>query len=182
MKKYIIIGCSAVFTLLIFFSISGLYNSAIRQEKNIVATYEDMKNVLSQYSLKVAETAQIPTMYKDDLKEVYSSAISGRYGTDGSKAMMNWIKEHNPNFDSSLYKQIQQVIESGRNNFENKQRLLIDNKRQYETTLSYFFSGSILRILGFPRIQLSDYKIVESKYSQESFSIGTAEAIRIRGQ
>merc|ERR1711974_67934 len=121
-------------------------------EKGLEASYEDSQNVLSQYSLKIAESAQIPEMYTNDLKAVYTATVQGRYGEAGSQAMMQWIQEHNPNFDASLYKTIQQQIEAGRNKFEVSQRLVIEKKKIYETQLSYAVTGTLLRIMGFPKI------------------------------
>lgn len=175
-----------VLAAFLFLSVMGvmgvisLSNSAMTQEKQVVAQYDDMKNVLGQYSLKVSEAAQVPSMYKDDVKEVFTSAISGRYGKDGSKAMFQFLKEHNPNIDASLYKQIQQIIESGRNAFENKQRKFIDEKRQYETMLGYAVSGTILRMLGYPKINLAEYKIIESVHGQETFKTGVDKGMQLR--
>jgi len=158
----------------------SVYNSAVQSEKQIVAQYDNLKNVLGQYSLKVAEAAQVPSMYRDDLTQVYSEVMQGRYGQDGSKAMWQWLKEQNPQIDSSLYGKIQTIVESGRDKFENQQTQFIDIKRGYETRLDYFLTGSILRFAGFPRINLADYKIIESQHGKDTFETGVDSGLKLR--
>ncbi len=178
MKTLAIIGGILAIPVFIAIAVSGIYNGAIQSEKQIVAQYDNMKNVLGQYSLKVAEAAQVPNRYRDDLTAVYSSALEGRYGADGSKAVFQFIQEHNPNFDSALYTKIQTIIEAGRDKFENQQTQFIDIKRGYETRLNYLVSGTILRALGFPRIKLEDYKIIESRHGKATFETGIDEGVK----
>ena len=175
-------GLIVVGIVLAFFAMSyiSVYNTAVRSEKQIVAQYDNLKNVLGQYSLKVAEAAQVPSMYRDDLTKVYSEVMQGRYGQDGSKAMWQWLKEQNPQIDSSLYTKIQTIVESGRDRFENQQTQFIDIKRTYETSLDYFFTGTILRMAGFPRINLAEYKIIQSQHGQETFESGVDTGLKLR--
>jgi hypothetical protein len=156
------------------------YNYGNRAEKEILAAWENNENILAQYSLKVGEIAQVPTMYKDDLKEVYTGIMAGRYGNDGSQAMFQWFQEQDIQFDSTLYTQIQQVMEAGRTKFENSQTVFVDKKRAYETNLGYLWKGTWLRIAGYPKINLDDYKIITSGHAQQAFETGVDEGVKIR--
>lgn len=155
-------------------------NYGNRAERQIVAQYEDLNNILGQYSLKVSEAAQVPTMYKDDVKEVTTAAIQGRYGTDGSKAVFQWLKEQNPTLDPTLYSKIQTIIEAGRDRFTNEQTRFIDTKRVYETDLGYVWKGFWLDLAGYPKIDLKDYKTVVASDTQEKFKTGVDNGIQIR--
>lgn len=179
----ILIIVVAVLTIIIGIpatSYVSAYNYGNKAEKEILAAWENNENILAQYSLKVQEMAQVPAMYKDDLKEVYTSAIQGRYGQDGSKAMMQWIQEKNPNFDSSMYTKLQQVMEAGRNKFETAQTAFIDKKRAYETNLGFLWKGMWMRIAGLPKIDLSKYKIITSNHAKKTFETGVDEGIKLR--
>jgi hypothetical protein len=53
--------------------------------------------------------------------------MDARY-KNSSEVMFNWIKEHNPEFNSSLYEDISKSIESERIKFSRVQNKLIDIK------------------------------------------------------
>ena len=173
-----------IFLILIIGTVVGSYvsnyNYGNRAEQQILAEYENTQNILSQYSNKIAEIAQVPGMARDDLEEVYTAVMGGRYGNDGSKAMMQWITEQNPQIDASLYTNIQQAMEAGRNKFENSQTKLIDHKRAYETNLGYLWKGMWLRIAGYPKIDLDEIKIIKSSYSNEAYETGVEDGIKLR--
>lgn len=152
-----------------FSSYVSAYNYGNNMENQLKAVQTDNKNILAQYGQKVQEVAQVPSMYTEDLTKVTTAAIQGRYGEDGSKASMQWIKEHNPTIDASMYKQIQQVIEAGRNNFEDGQRRQIDVLRQYETQLGTFWGGMWLKFAGYPKVNLGDYAIVSTDRADTAF-------------
>jgi len=175
------IGVIALFILMIFTSYVSTYNYGNRMDNQVKAQYDNMKNVLTQYSQRIQELVQVPTMYKDDLKEVVQASMSGRYGKDGSKAVFQFLKEHNQNLDPSLYKQVMQNIESGRKDFEFENKKLIDIKNEYQTEIGSFYRGMMLRIAGFPRINLEEYKIITNTYSNKTFEQGYEEApIKLR--
>lgn len=156
------------------------YNYGNRAEKQIEATWENNENILAQYSLKIAEMAQVPEMYKDDLKEVYTAAITGRYGSDGSQAMMQWLQEQNPNLDSAIYSRLQQTMEAGRNKFEHAQTELVDQKRGYETNLGYLWKGFWLGAAGYPKIDLDAFGIITSSHAKSTFESGVDTGIKLR--
>ena len=140
-------------------------------EMAVTAQSEVNKNTLAQYVQKIQEMAQIPEMYKNDLKEVIAKAIGGRYGPNGSQATWQWIKEHNPNLDSKLYSKLQETIEAGRSEFKTNQDVLIDKCRQYKTELDgYTLRAVMLRMAGFPKIDLKDVcTIVSNDYADQAF-------------
>lgn len=155
-------------------------NQAVRYETQIQAQHKQNQNVLSQYSHKISEAVQVPAMYKDDFTKVVSAQMQGRYGESGSQATMQWIKEHNINFDSSMYSQIQRMIEAGRNDFEKEQKTLLDVKRSYLTKLDTVPSGLVMKLIGFPKIDLNKYDIVTSGYSDKAFSSGKENGLKLR--
>ncbi len=173
-----------VIALLIGFgsNIVSIYNYGNRAEKQIVAEHKNLENVLGQYSIKVAEAAQVPDMYKSDMKEVVSAALQGRYGANGSKAVFQWLKEDNSpaKLDSALYAKIQQIIEAGRNEFQNNQTRFIDIKRGYETNLGYAWTGLWLGVFGYPRIDLDKYQITTTDAAATALSTGRDAPLTLR--
>lgn len=157
----------------------GKYNTAVRLENTIVAQYEQNQNNLSQYTNKIMEMVQVPSMYKNDYKEVVMDALQGRYGKDGSKAMFQWLKEHNINYDSSLYTKIQDAIVVERDKFEFEQKKLIDRKRVYDNMLGTFPDGVFLRVFGFPTEKIANVKIVKSEQTSKIFESGIDKGLKL---
>jgi uncharacterized protein (UPF0333 family) len=149
-------------------------------ENLIEATYTNNKNILAQYGQKIAEIAQVPAMYRDDLNKVTTDAIQGRYGKDGSKAVFHMLKEQNPTLDSGMYRQIQQAIEAGRNEFQAAQTKEIDIIRQYKTVLGNVWSGLWLKIANYPKIDLTKFQPVSTDRANDAFSTGVEAPIKLR--
>ena len=155
------------------------YGAAV--EARLKAKQDDNRNIFAQYGQKIVEIAQVPEMYKNDLKEVVVGAIEGRYGENGSQATWQWIQEQNPTIDTGIYAKIQQTIVAGRDEFKNGQTGMLDIKRSYETSLGYFWKGMWLRIAGFPKINLDAYRIVSTQRADKAFDTGREDApIKLR--
>ena len=177
-----VIGFIAVLVLVgvgLFSSYVSYHNMGAQYEQRLEATWQENKVVLNTYTTKVQEVAQVPSMYKKDLQDIVEATFQGRYGKDGSKAVFQWIQEQNMNLDPQLYRQIQQVMESGRNDFQTGQKTLIDVKRSYETQLNMFWSGIWLKVAGYPKTDLSKYKIVVIGEVNTKFETGEDSVIKL---
>lgn len=149
-------------------------------EISLKTKYQDNQNVLAQYTTKIGEMIQVPGAYKDDLKEIVNATFQGRYGADGSKAMVQFIKEQNLALDPSMYKDIQTQMVAGRNAFENSQRALLDERRSYETNLGNVWSGFWLKLAGYPKTDLSKYDPVINDHTEKAFATKRDEGIQLR--
>lgn len=156
-------------------------NLGVKAEAGIEAQYKDNQNILSNYTTKVMEAASITEMARDDLSKVMKDALSARYGADGSKAVFNWIKETYPGqVDPKLYQKIQQIVESGRNDFAQAQRVLLDKLRSYEEHRGYVWSGFWLNLAGYPKKDLSVFKIIVTDDVTNKFETGRDAPITLR--
>jgi hypothetical protein len=166
-----IIGCGAAVST---------YNTCVEQEAGIKAQYKQNQNNYDNYFKRVQEMAQIPTKYASDMKEMWDKVMSGRYGKNGSKAMWQWIKEQNPQLDSSMYTKVQNEVAAGRVDFETNQKMLLDKKRVYEDTyLNKFPSGFVAKMMGFPKMDLSKMDIVTSEETQKVFETKKSGTIKV---
>jgi uncharacterized membrane-anchored protein YhcB (DUF1043 family) len=168
----IIIGIIGVAVMMVI----SAGNTANRFEQSIKAEHTSNKNVLSQYNQKILEAAQVPDMMRDDLVKVATATMEGRYGANGSKALFQMISEQNPTVSGALYTKLQQIVESGRDEFKTRQDRLIDTKRSYETALGSVVQGTLMGVMGYPRINLADYNIVTTAGVEKTFQDGKEAA------
>lgn len=169
------VGLLIVASVLCFFFVGSCASAlswrtdAVNLENSLEAQYKDNQNTYDNMWKRIKEMAQVPAMYASDLKKLYDSAIAARYGKDGSKAMFQWLKEHNPKLDPGVYKQLQRAIEAGRKEFAAGQTALLDRKRAYKNHLrsntGIIWSG----LMGYPTIDMNKYDIVTSQKTETVF-------------
>lgn len=181
MKSLLIIFAIAIAlgSCVIFGSYVHYYNLGNTYETTLSALQSDRANVLANYTTKVMEVAQVPKMYKKDLSDVIQKTFEGRYGKGGSKAVFQFIKENNMTLDPKMYRNIQEVMESGRDDFMNSQRKLIDVKRSYKEALGSFWGGMWLHKAGYPKMNLDKIKVIINKHTQNSLKSGMDEGVNI---
>lgn len=175
-----VIAIFAVIVLVTIGSLIGFNNTAVKMENGIKAQYQQNQNNYDNYFKQLKEAAQVPEIYVDDMRKVWKEVMTARYGTDGSRAMFNWIKEHNPAVEAKLYLKLQIIITAGRNRFEADQKILIDKKREYENLLGTFPNSFFAGFLNFPKINLADYGIVTSDETQRAFDSKKSEPFKIK--
>jgi len=159
-------------------AIVGSYNGAVSQENSIKAQYEQNQNNYSNYFSKLKEAAQVPAMYTEDLEKIYGKLMEGRKGSD--QELFRFIQEASPNVDASLYKNLQALIEAGRDSFQTDQKTLIDKLQIYNVTLETFPGNFLYPMLGFPKINLAEYKIVTNEETAVAFKTKKAAPIKLR--
>ena len=182
MKTGLIIASAiGVLALGVIGSYVSYANYGNRAEVAIKAKYADNENVYANGTQKVMEIAQVPAMYVEDVTKVTRAAIGGRYGEDGSKAVFQMLREQNPQLDASMYKQIQQFIESCRNEFKNAQTALLDQCRSYETARGNVWGGMWLRIAGYPQRDIDKMcTIVSTDKARQTFETKRDTGITLR--
>ena len=81
---------------------------------------------MSSFSLKVSDK------YKDGWKEIVTKTMEGRYGENGTEAIVSYLKEQNVTLDSQVYLNIQNAVIAGRRNLTTEQALRVEISLGYE--------------------------------------------------
>ena len=128
----VILGCGVATFAGMYFSYNNkeiaLRAKAEAQVGKIEGVHDKMWKVLQQ-------KAQVSNEYKDAFSEIYPALIEGRY-SQGDGSLMKWITEANPNFDTSLYKDLMQSIEIQRTEFQKVQEKMLDVIREHNVLLT----------------------------------------------
>lgn len=177
----IIFGAIALVIVIVIAGVTTM-NGFVRSENNVVKFNSDSENVLSNYTMKLQEVAQVPDMYIGALKGIVQETFQGRYGQNGSQAVMQWIKEQNLQVDSTMFKEIQIVVKAGRDEFRISQTKKLDVCAAYKNDIQTFPGNVVAGIFGYPRIDLEkSCQVISDARTQEAFRSGTQSAIKIGG-
>jgi hypothetical protein len=146
MKKGLIIGIiAAVLVGIGLISYLTISNSEIKTRNLALAEQENCEIYFDKMWKILKQQAGVADQYKTAFKEIYPELIEGRYSNGGGK-MMQWVQEHNPKFDASMYNKLMNSIEAQREGYFVQQKKLIDIKRTHDNLLmtapSSWFVGS----------------------------------------
>ncbi len=156
-------------------------NYGNRAENSIKTNLDNNENIYANGTQKVMEIAQVPGMYAADLQKLVTADIQGRYGPNGSVATMQWIKERGLALDPSMYKRIQQVIESFRDEFQHAQTGQITMCREYQISLGNVWQGFWLARAGYPKMDIDKQcKPVTTEKARQTFETKRDSGIQLR--
>jgi len=173
MNKMITIGISlAIIAMLAIKSIS-FYNTSIGFEEQLNAVHTDTQNVFAKATKTMKREGFTLGKYSKDVIASINASIGGRYGKGGAKGAMLWLKEQNPKMDTTLYKQLNQVIEAGYTEFADIQTRKLEIVRAYNTYLKSFPNNIFAAVLSFPKKDLEKLSaIVTDANTQQTFQTG----------
>jgi hypothetical protein len=176
----IIVGIAVLLATSLAFGYVNFGNEANRSENGIVAAWTNNKNVYDNGWKTVMEKAQVPKEYIGQMKDVYDGVMKGRYGPNGSQALLQFIKEQNPTIDASVYRDIQQAVEIFHNQFAQAQTELVSRKQEYQNLLTGTMHGRFYNLVAhYPHIDLSKYDIVTSTKTEQDFDTKRAPELNL---
>jgi hypothetical protein len=191
MKKGVIIGL-----LLVVILAGGLAIWAVgvsNDEKQLVNRMEAQKEVVNLYFDKMwkilKQKAGVAESSKDAFKDIYVGIMEGRYSGDtgpvpgettggmlglptGGAALMKWVQEQNPEFDQSVFTDLQNSIETERNGFFVEQTKLTDMLRQQKDMHDLFPRSMIVG-----KRPLFEYIPITSSVTEEVVTTGKEDDI-----
>lgn len=143
MKKIILLSVAVIMFLGIG-TLVGMYfsynNKEIALRNQVEAQRGKIEGVHDKMWKVISQKAQVSNEYKDAFTGIYPAIMEGRYSGNGDGSLMKWVTEQNPNFDTSLYKDLSQSIELLRTEFQKSQERMLDLIREH-TTLCNTFPG-----------------------------------------
>lgn len=177
MKKIILISTAVILLsgilgyAIMYFSYNNkeisLRTQAEAQRGKIEGVHDKMWKVLQQ-------KAQVSNEYKNAFSEVYPAIMEGRYSGEGDGSLMKWVTEQNPNFDTSLYKDLSQSIEILRTEFQKNQERMLDIIREHSTLCTTYPGLWFIK-----NTSTIEYTIVSSTKSKVVMDTGLDDDIKL---
>lgn len=172
----ILLGLLVFISIAIFTIISkgvGLYNQEVTLRNQIVAQQKVNQTVFDNMWKTIKQTTNVSDKYKKDFVDVLTAYTEGRNG-DNKQLLMKWGNEAVPQFDSSMYKQINNVISANRADFMESQEVLIDLNRTHDNLLDTFPNNIYFKVMGIKKI---DITVVTSSKTEETFKTGKEDNV-----
>lgn len=161
----ILIGVIAVVVICLVGMYISYNNQEVALRKEAEAQKGKIESVHDMMWKVLQQKAGVTNEYRETFEKIYPELISGRYKDD--QTTMKWIQESNPNFDTSLYKDLMQAIEVQRSYFNTAQTRMLDIIRERETLLEQipakFFISNKSKI---------DYTIISSTRTKSVIQTG----------
>jgi hypothetical protein len=151
-------------------------NTAVELEERIAMQYKANQNSYDNMWKKFVELTQVTELQAQQMKDVYTDLIAGRY--QDSNLLFKMVQENNPTLDTGTYTQLQRQIEAGRNTFKNDQDKLLDIIREYNAKVRRWFIMSA--ITGRTRIDENNY-IITSERTEDAFNSKKDDVINLTG-
>ena len=156
----------AVLALIVVMMYVTYNNQEVSLRKEAEAQKGKVESVHDKMWKTIQQKAGVTDEYREAFEKIYPELISGRY-SQGDGSAMKWIQESNPDFDTSLYKDLMQAIEVQRAYFDQAQTRMLDIIRQRETLLetipAKFFISNKSTI---------DYTVISSTRSKDVMVTG----------
>lgn len=165
-----IIGIFAITMISSYFSYNNdevaLRTEAEAQRGKIEGTHDKMWKIIQQ-------KAEVSNEYAQSFDSIYHHIMSDRYDA-GDGTLMKWITEANPQFDTSLYKDLSQSIEVYRTEFQKSQERMLDIIREHSTLCNTYpgkwFISNTTPI---------EYTIVSSSRSKAVMTTGIDDDVKL---
>ena len=116
---------------------------------------------------KISQVAQVTDGQKQALLDIFVQHAKARTGEGPDKAVVKWIHESVPTVDTKTFTQLQNIIVASRDAFTERQRELLDLKREHDNIIDMFPSSLVCGSRG--KIEVV---IVTSSRADEAFKTG----------
>lgn len=157
----------------------SLNNWALGQETDIRRNNDGATNILGQLFPKLRELGQVRELSVTDQQRVLNT-IFGDGGRASNSAIFQMITEDNERTDTTIHRQMAQIIEAERNAFRNAQTIVISVCTPYLKRLKTPIDGAILSWLGYPDKHIEEGEQPIKKLCKPIISTHAREAERTR--
>jgi hypothetical protein len=159
--------------------VSGVISTNNEEVNLRTAIEQKQKDNTSEFDnvwKKIGQTAQVTDKQQESLKEIFVEHAQARTGSGQGGEVMKWVQESVPNVDTATFRNLQNIITGSRDAFTQRQKELLDLKREHDGLLRRFPSGVILSVLGRKPIEVV---IVTSERTEKAFESGKDENIQV---
>jgi hypothetical protein len=182
---------AAVAILLVVLGGFGILASSYFHYANMKAAFET--SIPAKKSSSEAQMAAFTSKAQDILAvaridlaaqtSIIQKSNEARYGGEGSKAVLQFIKEQNFPINNEILMKLAVAVDDGRDEFKQIQDELLDQCRAYKFQLKKPYSGMWLRFANAPSSDFDmkyNCDVVSNAYTAEAMKTHRAEALDLK--
>ena len=172
--KAAVVGGGFFLLVVILLAIWGVRtsNSEIRLRNTIGGENKVVEAYFDKMWKIIKQQAGVTEEYKDSFHLIYKDLMAGRYSGEGKGEMMLWIKEQNPQFETTLFEKLMVTIEAQREGFFVQQKKVVDMVITHKNMIETFPSSMILG-----ERPLIVYEVISSTTSKQVMETRTEDDI-----
>lgn len=122
--------------------VSITYSNKEIRLRNAAAAQEQANQAIFDTVWKtIAQQAEVTDQYKESFKDIWKNLLEAQASTGRQSTVLAFVNRVNPKFSPNLLKKLMTTIESGRKDFLNGQKALVDIKLQHDN-IRQTFPGS----------------------------------------
>lgn len=169
-----IVGVIAIFIITVAVMYVSTSNTEIRLRNQIDAVQLDNQNEFQLMWTRIEQVTQVTRAERESVERIIVNYADQRTGEGGGGRFINAVREAIPNIDNATFVNLQNTIVASRDRFANRQRQLIDLKREHDNIIMTF-PGSIF-VGNRPQV---DITVITSTRTQETFQTGLDDNIKL---
>lgn len=174
---------AVIVCLAVMFGAFGVYTNAhdtdVQYMADIKRLNKGSESELSNYTLKIKEMAQVPSMYTRDLQKVVKTYFDGKNGKQAQQAVFAFMQEKVPNFSPKMYEMLMVTMNAGRDAFNNSQKRKIDICQNHESFRNKFVNSVILGDFKPDENYQKMCQVVSDASTRKAFDTGIQEEIKL---
>ena len=172
--KAAVVGGGFLILVVILLAVWGVQtsNSEIRLRNTIGGENKVVEAYFDKMWKIIKQQAGVTEEYKDSFHLIYKDLMAGRYSGEGKGEMMLWIKEQNPQFETTLFEKLMVTIEAQREGFFVQQKKVVDMVITHKNMIETFPSSMILG-----ERPLIVYEVISSTTSKQVMETRTEDDI-----
>ena len=125
-----------------------------RMEASIVAGYDQLEAIGSQYTEKISEISPGTDTLQQAIKEIITRYFGAKIGNAHDWEVFNWLELQQVPVSDFRHDKIMSLIHQGRKEYRDTVISIRKGRDSYREALDSFYSGLWLRLNGFPRIDV----------------------------
>lgn len=166
-------GAGLMTFLIICGMIVSISNKEVGLRNQIVAKQVDNQSELDNMMKKIKQVAQVSEKEVEAIKDIVTGYASARSGQGGG-SLFTMVSESVPNQSPETLRQLSNLIAGSRDRWTQRQKELLDIKREHDNMIDMFPSSIIVGGRG-----KIDVKIVTSTRASDAMSTGVDDDVNV---